>query len=681
MRNLPLSRLLLLVAVLPFVAMMSFGALLVIQTLGPYREIERLSALEQLVGAATQLSGFALSEESNASQAYAAGGTDSQRAQMLATRAHTDAAIRAFKNAAASSGLSDAKSAAILTQIDQQLEALKEFRSHADTRTLRQIQAGLLLQPTTARIGELFQLMAHLVDEDALSELLLAMQAVMQMHDGQRVEQGRSEAALRRGSIDAATYQVWLAGIAKQSIFGAEFEDFGPPRARDALHSFERSTEGRAIAELRPTVLAIAGGAKVSDADATRWSGAMAARSKAWSEVVSVTLDELTRTTQHLQADARAHLIVYLAAILLSVVAVMAMTRMVLRVLRGLLGELGRVMQQLAHGEVSVGIPGRERADEIGVMAKALEIFKQNALAMRLMEGERTEQEQRAATEKQAALHQLADAFEAEVMGVVRSVAAAASRLEQNANQMNAAAVETDRQTRAVAVAAAGAIGNVRSVATAADGLAGSVEEIGARVGAATGITTSAVAQAGTAAEMVQGLAASVERIGTIIELISTIASQTNLLALNATIEAARAGVAGKGFAVVASEVKNLASQTAKATEEIAAQIHAIQQGTAEVVAAIETFGGTVREINAISAAIASAVGQQNAATAEIARSADQAALGSRDVSANIGRVSETAADTGRASSDILQATVELTRQGEALRGVAEAFIARVRAA
>jgi methyl-accepting chemotaxis protein len=681
MRNLDLGRLLQLVVLFPLVATVAFGGVLIANTIGPYREIERLSVFEQLVIAATQMSGFALNAESVASQVFAASGSDLQRNEMNAARQRSDEAIRSFREAAGSAGLSDPQASVIINDINQRLSGLAQFRAHADARILPRREAGDLLQPITTRVGELFQLMGHLIDQDQLSEWLLAMHAIMQMNDGQRVEAGRSEVALHDGSVDVPTYQLWLFGIAKQTIFARQFGAFGPESAREQLREFEASPAGRTIAALRPAVLAINNGGKVSEADAERWHAAMVARNTVWSAAVGITLDELTKTRQTLQSNARWRLALYVIAIALAIVGVMVMIRKVLDVVRRLLGDLTQVMQELANGRLSVSVPGRDRSDEIGAMARTVEIFKQNAIAMRGMEQERSEQKERAAAEKQAALHQLADAFEVEVLGVVRTVAAAASRLEQNANLMNDAAARTDRQSKLVAAAAEHAIGNVRTVATAAEGLVSSVEQIGQQASAATQVTASAVTQAGATAEMMQGLVASVDRIGEVIELINAIASQTNLLALNATIEAARAGEAGRGFSVVAGEVKNLSAQTARATEEITSQISAIQSGTNKVVAGIKTVSGTVREINAISAAIAAAVEEQNAATAEIARSTDQAAQGTRDVSLNIGSVSQAAADTGRASKDILEATVQLTRQGTALRVGADAFIARVRVA
>ncbi len=383
-----------------------------------------------------------------------------------------------------------------------------------------------------------------------------------------------------------------------------------------------------------------------------------------------------------------------------------------------------RTMRALAAGDKTVEVPYHERNDEIGEMAKAVRVFKENAIERERLQAEQSEAERRAAEErakhdeerraaaedkarreterleaerkaeqeqraaeeraeedKRQAVRRLADGFEASVMGVVDTVGTASSQLQSTARSMTAVAEETARQATTVAAASEEASTNVETVSTAADELSNTIAEIGRQVAQSADITRRAVDEAERTNGSVQGLSEAAQKIGEVVGLINDIAEQTNLLALNATIEAARAGEAGKGFAVVASEVKSLATQTAKATDEIGSQIAGMQGVTGDVVKAIEGIGKTIGEVNEIATGIATAVEEQSAATSEIARNVQQAAAGTQEVSTNIGKVTRGAGETGTAASQVLQSAGELSEQSEALRREVDTFLAQVNAA
>ncbi|MFA5121324.1 methyl-accepting chemotaxis protein [Zavarzinia sp.] len=484
----------------------------------------------------------------------------------------------------------------------------------------------------------------------------------------------------------------------------------GGPYVRDTAVVGHRNlvTEGDAAAR---RAAAGESGAVLEDAAAgparvvgvARSEGANRFPGLGWSALVRVDADQVFAGLDALRLG-------MIVTVGLSAVVILAAGFWIGRSLSAPVDAMVAAMGRLAAGDMAVTVPSLDRRDEIGAMAKAVEVFKQAGIdnarlaaeaerARRAAEAEREQRREadaRAEAERHAReeaarrqseqqrrqdMQSLAEAFEATVQGVVDAVAGAAARLQRDATGMSATADGSREQAGIVADAAGQATTNVQTVATAAEQLSASVQEIARRITQSAEIAASAVREAEATDRTMRSLASSAEEIDEVLRLITAIANQTNLLALNATIEAARAGDAGKGFAVVASEVKNLATQTARATDEIGTKIRSIQEQTEQAVTAIGGIGRTIASINDITAGIAGAVEQQGAATAEIARNVAEAADGTARVSGTIVEVERATGETGQQAGGVLAAANDLSRQSATLEQEVRRFIARVRAA
>ncbi|MGQ9365310.1 methyl-accepting chemotaxis protein [Azospirillum sp. ST 5-10] len=658
---------------LPILGLIGFSGYLVAEQAVVLRETHALRSTAA-IAADTSALVHELQRERGATVLFLSSRGESFGRELAAQRLRTDAAFATFERSRADEA--DAEIAPLLADAATATRTATALRADADQRTL---VPAVVLSAYTEAVRRLLATvgdMAAQTRHPRMSRMTMAYVDLMEAKESAGLERALGAGALARKAFDGESFRRFVGLQARQDAALDRFRrTLGDTAATRYDAIFARIPADRLLSA-REWLWAY-------DFDALTapdWFALTTERIDRLKEVEDAVAGDIRAFAEDVIADAGTVLIVEAAAVvgglLVTVLLAVRIARGISRPIRRLTG----VMTRLADGDTSVAIDGVGRRDEIGAMAAAVEVFKENRIQADRYAA--LQQDEMAAKEhRRLALERLTGGFEAEVTGVLQAVGAVVEQMTDTAGSLAASAGDASRRIDETAAAAGQAAENVDAVAAAAHQLSASIDEIGREVERTATASRTAVERANDADTLVQGLFESAQRIGEVIGLINDIASQTNLLALNATIEAARAGDAGKGFAVVAAEVKNLANQTADATEQITGQITAVQTSTGRAVAAIQAIGSTIAEIDRIAGAVAAAVEEQSAATRTIGASVEQAATGTRVVSANIATVADAARDTGSAADRMRATSGNLARQAESLRRQVESFLAGVKAA
>ena len=673
--NMNIGSRILIALLLPILGLIFFSANVIWDRHTVFTEME---SLQELAGVAPAISGVVheLQKERGTSAVYIGSKGAKFKAELPVQHADTDkamaamnAALGAFDTAAFGQGLADKLKAAqgALSELQAKRKGVTEF-------SLTVPQMAGYYTPTIAKLLSIVEEMAVLSSNAEITNSITAYTSFLQAKERAGQERAMGGAGFGAGAFAPPVYRRLIELIAEQQVLFKTFAIYASPEQRDYLKNTVVGPDVDEVERMRAIAVESQYSGTTEGVEGPYWFGTITKKINLMKKVEDKIADDLMARAAAIQGRAQTGFYTFLVLTLVLVaVTVLLVTVIVKGITRPVVGLTG-IMRVLANGDTSVEITGLERGDEIGSMSQAVEVFKENMVKNQHMVAEQ-EKENKIKEEKRVAMEKLANDFEHGVRGVLGKVSEASESMKHTAEGMAATADETASKSTTVAAASEEASTNVQTVASASEELSSSISEISRQVAQSTQIASAAVAEVEGANQKVQGLADAANKIGEVVALITDIADQTNLLALNATIEAARAGEAGKGFAVVASEVKNLANQTAKATEEISSQIGGIQGATQEAVAVIGSIGGTIAQMNEIASTIAAAVEEQGAATQEIARNVEQAANGTNEVSSNIQGVNMAASETGKAAEEVLEAVTALSVQSESLSHHVQDFL------
>jgi methyl-accepting chemotaxis protein len=566
-----------------------------------------------------------------------------------------------------------------LQAIQSTLGKMDGIRNRVDALSISASQAIGYYTGLNAKVLSLIGSMSTLSPDPVVVSRIIGYTSFLQAKERAGIERAVGANGFSQGRFTPEAMKNFEALAAVQKTYNQVFLAHATDSQEQVYQAMMASPVVKDVQRMRDA--AYKGGVKgdLGNISVDQWFGTITKKINALKEMENLLSQDLLGELKTLRSKAAHAQMQTLLITLMALGLVFALAYMIIRSITASLSNVTNAMTELADGNLDVELPPLRR-NEIGKMVRAVLVFKDNAIKKIALEAEQVVLKERAEEEKRILMDQMADEFDASVGSIVQNVSSASTELQSTAQSMSGIAENTSNMSSAVSAASEEAAANVQTVAAAAEEMSHSIAEINTQVGQASTVARRAVEEVEETSVQMERLAATADSIGEVVQLISDIAEQTNLLALNATIESARAGEAGRGFAVVASEVKELASQTGKATEGISAQVEEIQRATKEAVVAMGDIGKSIRSVDETSAAIAAAMEEQGAATQEIARNVQEAATGTEEVSRNIVGVNQASEESGAAAGEVTSAAGELSEQAELLKGEVGKFIQQVRA-